>query len=339
MSVAVYAVPLVLLSLAVLSLMSCGAGSGRFRIEGRFRNLNRGEFYVYSPDGGIRGRDTIKVADGRFAYDIPLETEATFILIFPNFSEQAVFGASGATVKISGDASHLREMEIEGTDDNELMTKFRMRANRLSPPEVTKAAAEFIGENPASPVSLYLVNRYFVQTPQPDYRQAHRLASAMLKADPDNGRLEMFCRQLDALKASDPGSVLPDFSATDISGKRVGKSVLGGEVNIISAWASWNYTSQNMQRQMKTLKKDYGDRLGLLSICVDARIEDCERCVKYDSIPWPNVCDGRMWDSPLMVKFGMATVPGNLITDRNGKIIARNLNAQQLKEKLESTLK
>ena len=36
---------------AVTLLTACGAGNGRFRIEGRFRNLNRGEFYVYSPDG------------------------------------------------------------------------------------------------------------------------------------------------------------------------------------------------------------------------------------------------------------------------------------------------
>ena len=94
---------------------------------------------------------------------MPLSDKATFILIFPNFSQQAVFGENGKVAKISGDASHMREMEITGTDDNELMTDFRLAANRLSPPEVKEAAARFVEENPASLASLYIVNSHFLQ--------------------------------------------------------------------------------------------------------------------------------------------------------------------------------
>lgn len=82
-------------TLLTLILVSCAFDSGQFRIEGRFKNLNRGEFYVYSPDGGIQGVDTIKVADGRFAYATPVNGQAMFMLIFPNFSEQPVFGGYG----------------------------------------------------------------------------------------------------------------------------------------------------------------------------------------------------------------------------------------------------
>ena len=70
------------LACVAATLASCSSDSGRFRIEGRFRNLNRGEFYVYSPDGGIQGRDTIPVVDGRFAYEATITDRATFVLIF-----------------------------------------------------------------------------------------------------------------------------------------------------------------------------------------------------------------------------------------------------------------
>ena len=49
------------LLLLTLVLVSCGTSSDRFKIEGRFLNLNQGEFYVYSPDGGSRKMDTIRV--------------------------------------------------------------------------------------------------------------------------------------------------------------------------------------------------------------------------------------------------------------------------------------
>ena len=94
--------------------------------------MNQAEFYVYSPDGGIKGIDTIKVHEGRFAYETMLRDEATFVLIFPNFSELAVFGEPGEKVEIKGDASHMKEMTVEGSDDNEDMTKLRMELNRLT---------------------------------------------------------------------------------------------------------------------------------------------------------------------------------------------------------------
>ena len=333
------AFPAALIALAaLLALTSCGAGNGRFRIEGRFRNLNRGEFYVYSPDGGTTGRDTIQVVDGRFSYNVPLSDKATFILIFPNFSQQVVFGENGKVAKISGDASHMREMEITGTDDNELMTDFRLAANRLSPPEVKEAAARFVEENPASLASLYIVNSHFLQASQPDYAEASRLLKLMLKEDPSNGRVALLLKQVESLKPSSIGAMLPQFTATDTDGRAISRKSLNGKVNVVSAWASWSYDSINLQQWLRRFKKEKGADLAVVSICVDADRKACLRQMKADSINWPNVCDGRMWDTPLMQTLGLSTVPGNIVADANGKIVARNLNTSQMKEQLEKML-
>ena len=334
-----FALPAALIALAaLLALTSCGAGNGRFRIEGRFRNLNRGEFYVYSPDGGTTGRDTIQVIDGRFSYNVPLSDKATFILIFPNFSQQVVFGENGKVAKVSGDASHMREMEITGTDDNELMTDFRLAANRLSPPEVKEAAARFVEENPASLASLYIVNRHFLQASQPDYAEASRLLKLILKEDPANGRVALMLKQVESLKPSSIGAMLPQFTATDTEGRGISRKSLNGKVNVVSAWASWSYDSVNLQQWLRRFKKEKGADLAVVSICIDADRKACLRQMKADSINWPNVCDGRMWDTPLMQTLGLSTVPGNIVADANGRIVARNLNTSQMKEQLEKML-
>ncbi len=111
--------------ISVLILTSCGARSGYFQIEGKFLHMNQGEFYVYSPDGGFEGMDTIKVQGGRFSFEKPCKENYTIMIIFPNFSEQPIFAESGKSVDINADASHLKEMEVKGTKTNELMTKFR----------------------------------------------------------------------------------------------------------------------------------------------------------------------------------------------------------------------
>lgn len=325
--------------LLALILVSCGTESGQFRIEGRFRNLNQGEFYVYSPDGGISDVDTIKVADGRFAYETGLEHPATFIIIFPNYSEQPVFGESGAAVTIKGDASHLKEMEIKGTKENELFTKFRQGANRLSPPEMKAAAAAFVSDNPASAAGVYLINKYFIQTPDPDYGKAYELTGLMLKAQPGNSRLALLNKRMKSMRAAGAKARMPRFAAADTDGKRVTQAQLASQVNIVSAWASWSYESINIQRRLKALKKTYGSRLAIVSICIDASIEDCKDALGRDSISWPTVCDGKMWDTPLLAQTGISTIPGNVIYDRSGKVIASQLNAQQIEEKIKSILK
>ena len=57
-----------------LLLISCGTRSGYFKMEGRFLHMNQGELYVYSPDGGIAGLDTIKIEAGRVSYLKPVCT-------------------------------------------------------------------------------------------------------------------------------------------------------------------------------------------------------------------------------------------------------------------------
>lgn len=331
---------LVPLSLLVLfSVSSCGVGNGKFRMEGHFRNFNNGQLYVYSLDNSAATLDTINVSSGRFSYETEVKDKETFIILFPNYSEQVVFGESGGTAKINGDASHLKEIEITGTDDNERMTKFRQNINRLSPPETKREAAAFIKENPTSPISVYILRRYFLQSTTPDYAQAATLLATMTKAAPDNGRLSTLSKQIDKLKEAATGTKVKDFSAIATNGQSVTKQALSAKANVVNVWASWNYDSQNMQRMLDKLKKDNGSKLGLLGICLDASKKDCRRVLERDSIKWLNVCDERMWDSPLLTTFGVGTVPGNVVIDHSGKVVARNLTSQQIEEKIKELLK
>ena len=324
--------------LSLIFLVSCGTESGRFRLEGRLRNINQGEFWIYSPDGGMVGIDTILVRNGRFSYELELYDQATLMIVFPNYSEQPVFAKSGATVSIKGDATHMKEMIIEGTSDNEDMTMLRMELNDLTPPDIPHAVSEFIKDNRDSPVSIYLLQRYFIQSAEPDYRQARVLTEMLLQENPENGQLLTLKKQLKKLESSGIKALIPKFSATDLDGKKVTEKVLKGKVNVVSTWATWSYTSNNQQQRLKQLKAKYGDQLGVLSICLDAQADICRRSIARDSLKWPTVCDGRMWDTPLLQKFGLADVPGNLLIDNKGKVLERNLNAKQLEERINKLL-
>ena len=230
----------------ILLLSSCGVDSNKFRLAGRLRNLNQGMFWIYSPDGAIEGIDTIQVRDGRFSYETELRVPATLIIIFPNYSEQPVFAEPGEVVTIKGDASHMKEMTIEGTDENEDMTKLRQELNRLMPPEIPKAVERFIKDKPGSPVSNYLLMHYYIMDPEADYDKGYQLVKEMVKAQPDNGQLQKWMEGLDGMRNNKKDSRLPAFSAIDVNGRRVTQDQLKSKVNVVTLWATWNFNSTDI---------------------------------------------------------------------------------------------
>jgi hypothetical protein len=129
-----------LASSLLVFLASCGTDSHHFGLEGRFLKMNQGEFYVYSPDGAITGIDTIKVQGGRFAYEIPCESEGTIVIVLPNYTEIPVFAEPGKSVDMTADASHIKDIEVTGTDANEKMTAWRKNALSQSPEGQKKQA-------------------------------------------------------------------------------------------------------------------------------------------------------------------------------------------------------
>ena len=323
----------------ILLLSACGVDSNKFRLTGRLRNINQGMFWIYSPDGAIEGIDTIQVHNGRFSYETELRMPATFVIIFPNFSEQPVFAEPGEEVDIKGNASQMKEMIIKGTDDNDAMTELRMELNELMPPEVPKAVGKFINQNPGSRVSQYLLQRYFLSDPQANLEQAYVLASLMQKENPDDAKLTKWKQELEGLRNGQQNKQLSDFSAKDIQGRNVSLSDLKSKVNVITVWASWNYQSTDIQRRLQRMKKNNGDKLSVVSVCLDADYKKCKQTLERDSVPWKTVCDGRMWQTPMLSKLGVADVPGNLVLNANGIVQARNLNPQQLEDKISQMLK
>lgn len=320
-------------------LVSCGPDGNQFEMSGKFKGFSQGELYLYATDGPSQKLDTIAVVNGTFEFTTTLDAPRTYIIVFPNFSELPVIGEPGEEVTIEGDVSHLKEVEVEGTEANEALTAFRLQTSQLTPPEVAAAAETFITDHPLSPASLYLLNRIFIQSQTPDYAKALQLATALADADAGNHALARLKQQLKGLTHLKPGAQLPQFRTTDINGQYVSNTDLTAKVNVISTWASWNYDSQNAQRKLQRLSKEHSGSLQCMGICLDGSKQDCRRNLDRDSIRWHTVCDGRMWEMPILGQLGLYFVPDNIIFDSKGRILAHSIPTNELDRKIEELLK
>ena len=325
-------VPLAALLLSLL-FFSCGSKSGYFKLEGLFLHMNQGDFYVYSPDGVIQGIDTIHVVGGRFAYEIPCRQDGTLMIVFPNFSEQPIFAEPGASVSMRADASHMKEMTVEGTDANEDMNAFRKMIINASPPEVLQNAEMFIRDNTESPVCLYLIRNYFITPEKPNIQKALELVRLL----PKDTQLNTLIQQLQAINTTAKGNTIPAFSATDMGGNKFTfKPTANNQqpTTVIYAWSSWNYQSQDLGRQLGR-KLRQGANVRLIGISIDGTRAEAERIMKRDSITFTTVCDEKMFEGPLVQKLGITTVPANIVVGKNGRIIGRNLKTKDLIDHLQ----
>ena len=107
---------------------------------------------------------------------------------------------------------------------------------------------------------------------------------------------------------------------------------------MVNVWATWNYNSVAALRRLNKLQTEYKDSLAIVSINLDATTRQCEETIKRDSLPWPIVCDTKIWKSTLLRTFGIQTM-GNLIADKSGKIIARDLTSQELEDRIRQLMK
>ncbi len=325
--------PLFFLFIVTLIMLSaCSGKSGYFKMSGQILHMNQGELYVYDTNGAIEGIDTIQIKGGRFAFEIPMTDPTTLVIIFPNYSEQPIFADQGEAVKIKGDASRLKELEVKGTDDNELMSDFREAIAHAAPPKVAKMAADFIEKHPESRIGTYLINTYMVKTPTPDYATAKRLAKLMQQEQPHNAELAVLARQLQTLRTINKGSSLPAFKAQTIDGTTLTQNALTQGTTVLAVWASWSFDSMDIMRALKDWQKS-DPSIHVYTINVDASQHICKQTMERNEFAFPTINDGKMLEMPLLKTLGLCYVPDNVLL-QNGKVVKRGLTNSDIRQRI-----
>lgn len=323
----------VLLSAAIICIAAC-SGRKTFEIDGQLLNMDQGTIYVYSNDGLLLNIDTIKIQGGRFEYSRAIERKGTLVLVFPNFSEVPVFAEPGEDVTLKGNAQQLNKLTVNGTDDNKLMTKFRMSCFEKSPVEEKKNAEKVIQDNPESQVSNWLLYRYFIKAVTPDYKKALQLAKQIRKKQPENGNLAGLIENLETIcKGKTSGKL--QFTATDVNGKTVSTETLKGKKAIIYVGATWDYNNE-IDRNVKQYVNNTEYDFTAVRISLDASKKEEATRLQYNNYDGKMiiVCQEKLYKSPIMKTLGLSGIGDNIIIDAQGNIKKRNVMPSEIEKEM-----
>ncbi len=304
------------------TLLSCGGSEDRFRLEGEFEHLRQGEFYIYSNDGGTAGVDTLKIENGEFEYETTLDGHATYYLLYPNLSEQVIFGESGDVVKVKGDARNLKSVEVKGNKANEELTAFRLENLDRSVTEVRKAAVAYMAQSPESPVSVFLFREYFLSAEDLSQGEVEKHYRALCKAQPENLQLLGLRSDVEGRgRKVAKGKPLPDFHFVEENGDTVRASDFRGKPLLMIFWASWENRSTSDLFRIRYFMKQNAGKVGAVSISLDVNDASRKGVERMDSISWPVYCDKHAWNSPLVKQFDVRSVPYYILVGADGKVL------------------
>jgi peroxiredoxin len=363
----------ILFSILVLTftLAACNSSKkpdGGFLLKGNIDGADGKTYVIATFDGRqLKGLDTATVENGTVVFtgilDYPQQVyileegqQRPVMQIFAENSDMAFTGSIDSlyAAEVTGSKSqdlitaYNKDMEKYQKESQELGKKYQeakqsgdekaaeeiynqylaMNAKRL---DETQA---FIDANPASPVSLFLVQSLFMREDFDKLNKAFSVLDTSLSVIPGYAEIKDY---IDVVGKTQIGKAAPDFTVPTIDGKEVSLSSLKGKYVLLDFWASW---CKPCIGEIPFMQKAYTNykRKGfeILSVSVDRDVNAWKKAVEDHKMTWLQGHDTQDISHTL---YGVMSIPTTLLLDKDGIIIAKNLRGTALEEKLKELMK
>ncbi len=337
-----------ILILIAICLFGCGKTVQKeVSITGEIKGLGTDTLYLYGMDEICDRIDTIFVKDDKFSYSSPIDTITSAFLLIRNQTEYPIFLDKGNKIKIKGDISNPEALTIDGNKYNQEFTIFQKDLNELdtlSEQVLEQKAEDFIKQHHSSFVSLYLLDKYFVQKDSPDFNKIKKLIEVMAGILQDKLYIERLNESISQAEKTEIGKYAPFFSLPNVKGVKITRSSEDFKKKnlLINFWASWNDSVSNYRSnsELKELYKKYKKNkyVGMLGISFDVNKEQWKDAIKQDTLDWEQVCDFGGLNSETAKQYSVQQIPANILLSADGKILAKNLHGEELKKKIEEVV-
>ena len=328
-----------LIALSLLALLSCKEDT-KFTLQAELNGLDDKPILVVYDDPTSR-LDTIFPQEGKFSYTFAPDTLTLFRLLAPESGDIIpVFADKGQKMKLAGT---FEAPDITGDGMNGeygiLLKEIRQTTDSI---QRTKAVEKFIQTHPASFVSAYLIDQYFIQTPSPDIEKIDQLIAPLAGNVKDSRILSVILKALPSQEEVQRRNkeYINYFSCKDREGKYISWSGDKGSYTLINFWASWNEESLTRRDSLaKFIEKLPEKKFKVLNVSLDyEKAKWLEKC-KKDSKKWIETCDFKGWDNPIVKQNRIRSIPDNILINNSRKILATRLSDEALYKKINELIK
>jgi peroxiredoxin len=360
----------ILLILIVLAFAACGTKPS-YEVKIKLSGAD-GKVYLSQRQNGkwvkidstqlVNGEGTIK---GTVAFPEIYYVEVSSAKSdFPLFVENAVISIEGKAdslqkVKITGSKVHdeyaafVKKVEVVQKQAGEVYKKTREAKDAGNTAKADSLMAEaqkifleaeqmhkdYIVANPASFVAPYMLSQVSYEI------EGDVLADYLSKLDRKLDSVQIVKSlkvRAEKLKHVSVGQITPDFTMNSVDGSPVKLSDFysKNEYTLIDFWASWCGPCRGENPNVVAVYNDYNTKgFGVIGVSLDTKKEKWTKAIDDDKLTWTHVSDLKGWQNEAAALYAVNSIPMNLLVDKTGKIIARNLREEKLRETISGFLK
>lgn len=238
-----------------------------------------------------------------------------------------------------------KRLEVYGTPTNDAFRALIHRFDSLvlngrSGPEamVTKKslAKDYIRSNPGSIISLQLLHDYFFLNNSVNDTAYAALYNVLDPSLQQTAMGRKIGREVAFSSQSAPGARAAVLNLPDSAGN-LHPVYTPGQYTLVHFWASWCIPCKKEFPGLSALHRRFAPLgFSMTGVSLDRNTPAWKRSAQR--LPWKQLIDVGAFDGQAARKYGIKVVPMNLLLDREGTIVAKNLSMPDLEKRLTELL-